>query len=534
MDMALGADDEVLAFGRWVLRPRARTLRHDGRPVELGARAFDLLAALLRADGELLTKDALMRQAWPGVIVEENNLHTQIGAIRRALGAERDAIITVAGRGYRFGLPVQRRAQATGAAAASSLSIAVLPFHPIGACTVLAALAEGVTDTLTTDLARVLSGGTVASRSSAAALASRGATVRQIGEELGVRYVLEGSVAAGQGQVRVNAQLIDAAADMHLWAERFDQPRGGGMLDAQDAIVARLARLVAVRMVLAEAHRVAGEPGGGPERIVLQAQGVALTSRMSAEGAAACRALFGQALALDPDNLEAAAGLAQVESYAVVNGHVPAAERPARLAEVEVLTAHVLAAQPGHVGALRAHSVALRATGRFEDAIAATQALLACAPGDPPACREMGLCRLYLGEPAEAVRWFRQAEQSGPGDPARWTWLQGLGRALLHGGQDEEAVVVLRALVEAHPDWAFGHGLLAAALLGTGAESAAGERFAEFVRRVPAAGERAPARLVPVPPERLGAAYRAADAALGRRFDALEAAARRAAEPGRG
>jgi TolB-like protein/Flp pilus assembly protein TadD len=532
MDMALGADDEVLAFGRWALRPRARTLSHDGRAVELGARAFDLLAALLRADGELLTKDQLMRQAWPGVIVEENNLHTQIGAIRRVLGAERDAIITVAGRGYRFGLAVQRRGAASGGASLSNLSIAVLPFSPIGGCRLLAALAEGVTDTLTTDLARVLSGGTVASRSSATAIRGHAATVRQIGAALGVRYVLEGSVAADKDLVRVNAQLIDAAADTHLWAERFDPPRGAGMLAAQDAIVARLTRLVAVRVVLAEAQRVATEPDGGAAQIVLRAQGLALASRMSAEGAAASRALFEQALTLDPDNLEAAAGLAQVESYAVVNGHVPAAERAQRLAAVEALAARVLAVQPAHLGALRAHAVALRAVGRFEDAIVATRAVLEACPGDPPACREMGLCLLYLGEPDEAARWFRQAELSGPGDPARWTWLQGLGRALLHAGQDEEAVGVLRMLVEVHPDWPFGHGLLAAALLGMGAEAAARERFAELVRRAPAAEGRALSGLVPVPAERLAAAYRAGDARLAERFAALEAMA--AAEAGGG
>ena len=79
MDMAFAAE-EAFVFGRWTLRPRARALLRDGQPVELGARAFDLLVELVRSDGGLVSKDELMQQVWPGVIVEENNLHAQIGA----------------------------------------------------------------------------------------------------------------------------------------------------------------------------------------------------------------------------------------------------------------------------------------------------------------------------------------------------------------------------------------------------------------------------------------------------------------------
>ena len=527
MDMAFAAE-EALVFSRWTLRPRARVLLRDGKPVDLGARAFDLLVELVRGDGELITKDELMRQAWPGVIVEENNLHAQIGAIRRALGTERDAIVTVAGRGYRFGLPVMRGARPLGGRlmlAPPSLSVVVLPIHAIGATPEAETLAEGIGESLTTDLSRTLSGGIVASRSSANAYRGRAVIARQIGEELGVRYVLECSVAPEGEQIRVNVQLIDAAADAHLWAERFDQPHAAGTLAAQDAIVARLTRLVAVHVVLAEAHRTGTEPADDAERMVMRARGVALSSRMSAVGVAACRELFGRALALDPENQEAIAGLAAVEAYAVVNGHVPVAEREKRLALAESLASRVLAVQPEHLGALRARAVALRGQGRFEDAIVAAEALLARCPGDPPVCREIGLSRLYLGEAEEAVRWFHQADLSGPGDPARWTWLQGLGRALLHLGRDTEAVTVLRSLVEGYPEWPFGHGLLAVALAGTGADAAAQERFAEFVMRAPAPEARSPARLAPVPRGRLAASYREGDARLAQRFAALDAAA---------
>jgi len=132
------------------------------------------------------------------------------------------------------------------------------------------------------------------------------------------------------------------------------------------------------------------------------------------------------------------------------------------------------------------------------------------------------MSRLYLSDAETAILWFQQADLSGPDDPGRWTWLQGLGRALLHAGRPEEAVAVLRTLVECHPDWPFSHGLLALALAWCGDVAAAQERFGEFVRRAPHPAARAPGRLVPVPVTRLSAAYRACDARILERFAELE------------
>lgn len=518
--MTMAAEEEVLVFGRHALRLRARILLSDGRRVELGARAFDLIAVLATAEGELVTKDQLMQQVWRGAIVDENNLHAQISAIRRAFGEDRDVVITVPGRGYRLGLPVSRRVAPAGTPSRGSPQrpvILILPLQPIGGDASVT-LAQGVTDSLTTDLSRLLPAGAVAARATAGAYRDRALTVREIGEEIGVRYVLEGSVAVHPGRIRVNAQLIDAAMDTHLWAERFDQAEDEGALAAQDAIVARLARLGAVQVALAEARRT----GGGPAAMVLQAQGRAFASRLSPEAAATCRHLFARALELDADNPDAGAGLAAVEAYSVVNGYVPGAEKEARLAVATSLADRVLAANPEHLVALRARGVALRAQGRIADALVAAEAVLARCPGDPPACREVGLCRFYLGETEAAIEWFRQAERSGPGDPARWSWLQGLGRALLHAGRDAEAVAVLRMLVECHPGWPFGHGLLAVALAGCGDMDAARERHAEFLRLAPGREARLPDRLVPVPAERLAPAYREGDARLRQRFAELE------------
>ncbi|WP_376093732.1 winged helix-turn-helix domain-containing protein [Roseomonas sp. CCTCC AB2023176] len=520
------SDGDDLAFGNFTLRRRDRALLADGAPVELGGRAFDLLATLAGGRGALLTKDALLRQVWPGAIVEENNLHTQIGAVRRALGPARDAIVTVPGRGYRFVLPVTSASPAGAPAAVAPvrLSVLVLPFLTHGDDAMVTGLAEGVLESLTTDLSRTLAGGVVISRTTASLFGDRRLSARAIGEELGVRYVLEGSVTADGPRLRVNAQLIDAAADIHVWAERFDTLLSAGALAAQDAIVGRLARMVALRMVLAEARRAALDSVPDAGGLALQGLGSAIASRMAPQSVPAARALFRRALALDPDNVEAAAGLGTLEAYALVNGFTPEAERAERLADAEGLTNRVLAAEPEHVGALRARAVVLRAQGRFEDAIIIAQAVLLRCPGDPPACRELGLNHLYLGAPEEAVHWFSQAELSGPADPARWSWLQGLGRALLQLERDAEAVAVFRMVVESSPDWSFGHGLLAVALALDGQPEAARERFADFIRHQPDPDARLPARLIRVPRHRVSPAYHQREVRLVRTFAALEQA----------
>jgi len=516
--------EDTIAFGRFELRLSERVLLAGGVPQPLGARAFDLLTALVRSNGTLLTKDALMREVWPGAVVEENNLHTQIGAVRRALGAERDAIITVAGRGYRFGLPILRPGPNPGGELAQArLSVAVLPFRAAAGDAVAEAMADGVTDSLTTDLSRALGGGTVASRASTQAFRGRVVSGRQIGQELAVRYALEGSLVASADRVRVHVQLIDTTADMQVWSDRFDQAIAGDGLTVQDIIVGRLARQVVLRMVIAEARRLGTHATQDADGLALQGYGAAIMSRMSPEGVPVARDMFTRALALDPDNFEAAAGLAILEAYAAVNGFTPAPERPARLTEADALARRVLAADSEHVGALRARAVVLRAQGWFSDAIVTAKTILALCPRDPPACREVGLNHLYLGEPEEALRWFEQAEESGRGDPARWSWMQGLGRALLQLGRDAEAIAAFRVVVESNAGWSAGHGLLAAALHLRGEADAARARFAEFVLRVPDAAARVPSRLVAVDPERVTAAYYQHDARLLRAFAELEA-----------
>ena len=192
-------------------------------------------------------------------------------------------------------------------AEAAHLSIVVLPFTNLSGDPSQDYFADGITENLTTDLSR-LSGSFVVARNTAFAFKGKNADAREIGKELGVRYVLEGSVQRDQNRVRVNAQLIDAETGGHLWAERFDKPLAD-LFDLQDEIVASLASQLGAELITNEARRAERTPN--PNSMDLYFQGMAWFNK-GRNPANIARALgfFERALALDPDNLDAVVGMA--------------------------------------------------------------------------------------------------------------------------------------------------------------------------------------------------------------------------------
>jgi TolB-like protein/DNA-binding winged helix-turn-helix (wHTH) protein/predicted ATPase len=289
----------IVEFGNFRIFPHRRQLLAEGRPIALGGRAFDVLMALIEASGAVVGKAELLRLAWQGRIVDENRVASEIVALRKAFGPDRELIRTVAGRGYQFTGEIRVRSEGERAesgtvtagaepphrvesdraslplpnkpaiAAALSplrprLSIVILPFLNLSQDPSEDYFVDGICDSLITELSQALPGSFVISRSTAFTYKGRQVVMRQIGQELGVRYVLEGSVLAGARHVRVNAQLIDAETDEHLWAERFDKERKD-ILAVQEEIVARLSRSVGIEMVRSEAAR--GNSGSGGAEI---------------------------------------------------------------------------------------------------------------------------------------------------------------------------------------------------------------------------------------------------------------------------
>jgi adenylate cyclase len=342
------------------------------------------------------------------------------------------------------------------------LSIAVLPFLNLSQDPDLDYVVDGIVDNLMTDLSHALPGSFVISRSTAFTYKGRHVPIRQIGEELRVRYVLEGSVLADDARLRVNAQLIDAQTEEHLWAERFDKQRRD-ILQVQDQIVARLSRSVGVEMVLHEARRSRSQGGEREDAVDLVLRGNAMATDLSRkERAEEAVALFARALELDPANADAMIGIASTRIFQVVN-QFQTEGREALLNEAEALIKRAMGLVADHIGVMKARAVLLRARGRFADAILADTSVIALNPGEPTAYRELGLNNLYLGRDQEAVDWFRRADCVAPRDRGRWTWLQGLGRALMHLGQDAEAVEALRLAVHSNPYLSRDRAFLAAA-----------------------------------------------------------------------
>jgi TolB-like protein/Flp pilus assembly protein TadD len=349
-------------------------------------------------------------------------------------------------------------AEETTASLARRLSIVILPFLNLSENAADDYLVDGVVDNLITDLSRALPGSFVISRSTAFTYKGRKLATHQVGRELGVRYVLEGGVLAEPGHVRVNAQLIDAETDETLWAERFDKERED-IFAVQEEIVARLSRSVGQQMIRSEAAR----KNSSGDSVDLAMRGRALASDIKAQGnASSAVALFRQALDLDPENVDALVGVASTRTYQVLNLYV-VDERETLLDEAEAMIARAMPLAPDHIGVLKARAALLRARGRFAEAAVAAATVIARNPGEPTAYRELGLNKLYLGETEAAAEWFRRADRIAPRDPHRWTWLQGLGRAMMQLGHDAEAVNALRQTMASNPGFARGRALLAAA-----------------------------------------------------------------------
>lgn len=352
--------------------------------------------------------------------------------------------------------------QSPSAEPASRLSIAVLPFANLGDDPQQDWFADGITESLTTDLSRALPGSFVVARGTAFTYKGRPVDTVQVGRDLNVHYLLQGSVIADGDRVRVNARLIDATTNTELWAERFDKKRKD-VLEVQDQIVGRLSRAVGLQIIDIEARRSEHEQRlSDPSSVEFVMRGQAMVNRpASRDTMIAARALFQQALDYDPDNVDALAGMATTYVFEVLNSYYESG-RDDRLRDAEALTRRALALDPRHIVALKVNAGLLRAEGRFDDAIAASQVVIAQNPGEPWAYKEIGLSQLYLGRFAEALDWFEKADQIGPHDPSRWIWLGAMGRVQFFLGRNDEAIRLLRLSAAANPNDPRAYALLAA------------------------------------------------------------------------
>jgi TolB-like protein len=297
-------------------------------------------------------------------------------------------------------------------AAAPRLSIVVLPFTNLSDDREQQYFADGITEDLTTDLSRI-EHSFVISCNTAFTYRTKPVDTKQIGRELGVRYVLEGSVRRWGNQIRTTAQLIDAETDAHLWAERFDHDTAD-LLALQDEITSRIAAALNVELIAAEAARLTERPDaldyllrGRAARFKPDSPDVYLEAI----------GLFEQALALDLRSVEAQSRLAIALASRVLNDMTDTAELD--ILRAEGLAAQTLAASPRSPLPHHAKGTVLRAQRRYAEAIPEYETVLALDRNYESALACLGQCKLFTGSIEETIPLTERAIQLSPRDPGR-------------------------------------------------------------------------------------------------------------------
>jgi adenylate cyclase len=353
-------------------------------------------------------------------------------------------------------------------AAPPRLSIVVLPFANLSSDADQQYFGDAITDDITTDLSR-LADMVVISRNTAFTYKNKSIDTKQIGRELSVRYVLEGSVRRSGRQVRVNAQLVDAETDTHLWAERFDGDTAD-LFALQDEITARIAVALNLELIGAEASRRSEHPDALD--LLLRARAAAIrppTPEIRAEWIA----MFERALAIDPGSIEAQSWLANSLAGRVAANMTETPE--ADLARAEELVGRALAASPRCTAAHNARGQLLRAQGRFAEAIPEYETVLASDRNWVNAYFGLGQCKLRTGAIEETIPLVERAIRLSPRDPALGVWFHEIGLAHLLQSQTDEALIWLERARNAIPAHSIFRATLAAAyeLRGDGARAAA-------------------------------------------------------------
>jgi len=339
------------------------------------------------------------------------------------------------------------------------LSIAVLPFANLSGDPEQDYFVDGVTESLTTDLSRI-NGSFVIARNSAFSYKGKSLDVRQVGRELNVRYVLEGSVQRSRRRLRVNVQLIDAQTANHLWAERFEK-RVADLFDMQDEIVSRLANTLDVQLVVAEARRA--ERSLHPDALDLAFQGFAcLYEGPTPKHLTQARDYFERALAIDARNIRAMVGLAIVDFRMAAT--VRTDNKTALFSAAATNAAKALSLAPDDTLAHLVLGGVYIMTNRAAQGIAECERVLAIDRNSAWAHSGIGVAKTHMGRPAETEGHILEALRLSPRDTLAHQWMDFVGTAKMHLGADAEATGWLRRSIEANRNYPPAHFALAAAL----------------------------------------------------------------------
>lgn len=500
---------QTFELGPFRLDAKAGMLFRGADAMPLGQRAVALLRVLVEHAGEAVTKDELMAAAWPGLVVEESNLSVQMAALRKALaevpGGEH-WIETLPRRGYRYRGPVCGATPPAPPAASvppdrPSLavprrpSLAVLPFDNLSGERDQDYFADGMVEDIIAGLARIKWLFVVA-RSSSFAYRGQAVTAQQVGRELGVRYLLEGSVRRAGERVRVVAQLVEAETGVHVWAGRYDRPLHD-LFALQDEITLNVVGAIEPSLLEAELARVRRKRPESLDAHDLVLRALPHVYLAMPEEAMQALPLLEQALALDPEYAGAHGFMAWCHEILFVRGgfrdeNRHAAVRHARAAVQFGRDDATALAMGAFVVAMVEHD---RATA-FE----AFEQARALSPSTAFTLFLGAVALGYAGEAERAIEWGRQGLRLSPFDRLSYCAWHGITTGSFHRGRDEEAAAAGRRAVQLSPSFSVSHSLLVAPLARLGRMSEARAAAASVLALQPQFSSRGFCEAVGMPP----------------------------------
>ncbi len=423
-----------LAFGQYRLEIERRELRRGAELIELEPKAFDLLAFLVQHRNRVVSKDDLLQAVWHGRIVSESALTTRLNAVRRALGDDGSAqrlIRTFTRKGIRF---VGEVTEIADRALPDKPSIAVLPFQNMSGDPEQEYFADGMVEEITTAIARCPWLFVIA-RNSSFRYKGKPIDVNQTARELGVRYVLEGSVRKAGNRVRIAGQLIDSTTGAHVWVDRFE-----GTLDdifeLQDRVASGVVGAIEPRLRRAEAERAVRKPTASLDAYDLYWRAQAQAYKRTCESLAESIRLASLALELDPAYGPAMSRIALSRGMQRQRNWIPPSGLEAE--EGIAMARQAIAAAGDDPWVLDFAGLALaQLAGDNDAALSALDRAIVLNPNFALAFGHRAVVLSYLNRPDEAIRSAHQAIRLSPLDPAIFSFYQALARAELAAGRYE-------------------------------------------------------------------------------------------------
>ena len=458
-----------IRFGRFGFDLAQRRLFRDGTPVELIGKPLDILCILAATKDKVVTKDELMAQVWPGLVVEENNIQVHVSALRKVLDEGADGqsfIVTVPGRGYRLTGQAPELNQVTitsqnqPAAHLSGASIAVLPFTNMSGDSEQDYFADGVVEDIITGLSRIKWVFVIA-RNSSFIYRGKAVDVKQVGRELGCRYVLEGSVRKDCDRVRITAHLIDTDTSTHIWAARYDRVLDD-VFALQDEIAMSVIGAIEPSLRKVEIERVKRKRPDNLDAYDLVLRALPLVQISMAPAADAAIPLLQKALELDPDYAGAHALLARCFHFRFARGGQHENDRATAIR-------HARAAMNGSDDAT---TLAIAGLVIWFDAYEVTTAInlfdraLAISNSNVVALSNSAFVCAWMGNPELAMERANRALRLSPFDT--WVANMAISVAQFHATRYEEARDAARRAIQANPNFSVPHILLAVALVRLG------------------------------------------------------------------